>query len=300
MVAQVSVFGEILLHNDAQLVFFNLPVRFNQGNISGEETQNAFVIFSGAQAQLAKDDSHIETPILSRNHSNFTFPTGDRGVYQPLSINNGDESDLFVLFQNNAYENLSLPEGIDFISRQFHWLVSGDKTAQLGLSWNETSLLNQITNDLEDLVILGNTEDGWEVIPSQLAPFSEDGVTPTSMEKGLILSKEKIAFNRYDAVTLGGVRRMTTILVSEALTPNGDNVNDTWYIGNIERYPNVVIRVFNRWGGEVFFHKGSYRNDWNGSYNNKLETLPAAPYYYRIDLDNDGYIEHQGWLYINY
>ena len=54
-------------------------------------------------------------------------------------------------------------------------------------------------------------------------------------------------------------------------------------------------------GGErYFFHQGINNNDWGGTYKNNLETLPDAPYYYRIDLDNDGYVEHQGWIYINH
>lgn len=298
--AQASIFGDIVLHKDVQLTFFNTPVYFIDGNISGRENQNAFVVFSGAQATSASADSHVETPILSINHSDFTFPTGDQGVYQPFSIKNGDENDLKVKFQRVPYEDLSLPAEIDLISSQFHWLVSGEKTAQLGLSWNSSSLLNQMTNDLQELVILGYSEAGWEVIPSKLAPFAIDGITPVSIEEGMIISEDNIALNSYVALTLGGVKSISNIMISEALTPNGDNINDTWYIENIESYTDVIIRVYNRWGGEVFFHQGTYRNDWNGSSKNNLKILPAAPYYYRIDLDNDGFIEHQGWIYINY
>ena len=300
ILAQTSIFGEVHLHNNAQLAFFQKPVFFIQGNIKAQGTSNSYVVFSKAGQEFANDDSHVEAPILSRNHIDFTFPTGNNGRYQPLSINNGDNGDLMVLFKGNAYTDLTLPKEIDFISNQLHWLVSGDKTAQLGLSWNSGSLLNQMTDDLEEVVILGYSENGWEYIPSQVGPYSIDGTTPVSIEEGMIVSQDKVTFNRYNAFTLGVINKTTTILISEALTPNGDNVNDTWYIENIERYPNAVIRVFNRWGGEVFFHEGYYRNDWNGRYNNDLENLPAAPYFYRIDLDNDGIIEHQGWIYINY
>lgn len=298
--AQTSIFGEVALHNNAQVAFFQAPVFFIQGNIRAQDTSSPLVVFSEARQEFANDDSHVEVPILSRNHIDFTFPTGNHGRYQPLSINNGDNGDLMVFFKGNAYTDLTLPKEIDFISNQFHWLVSGDKTAQLGLSWNSGSLLNQMTDDLEEVVILGYAENGWELIPSQIVPFSIDGTTPVSIEEGRIVSQDKVMFNRYNAFTLGVINKSTTIMVSEALTPNGDNVNDTWYIENIDRYPDAVIRVFNRWGGEVFFHQGNYRNDWNGMYNNDLEILPAAPYFYRIDLDNDGYVEHQGWIYINY
>jgi gliding motility-associated-like protein len=88
-----------------------------------------------------------------------------------------------------------------------------------------------------------------------------------------------------------------SVYVSEALTPNGDGVNDTWSIYGIEQHPNSEVRVYNKWGHEVFFAKG-YSNDWNGYYKNQSKPLPDASYYYQIDLDGDGSIEKDGWIYI--
>lgn len=87
--------------------------------------------------------------------------------------------------------------------------------------------------------------------------------------------------------------------ISEAFTPNGDGINDTWVISNIENYPNSTVRVFNRWGAEVFVAR-NYQNDWDGHAKSISSTLPAASsYYYQIDLDGDGTIDRQGWIYIN-
>ena len=89
------------------------------------------------------------------------------------------------------------------------------------------------------------------------------------------------------------------INVSQVITPNGDGVNDTWMISNIESYPKNTVKVFNRWGSEVFFANG-YRNDWNGYYKNSSQSLPdGSSYYYQIDLDGDGTIEKDGWIYIS-
>ncbi|MGE6353790.1 gliding motility-associated C-terminal domain-containing protein [Flavobacterium sp. NPDC079362] len=87
--------------------------------------------------------------------------------------------------------------------------------------------------------------------------------------------------------------------ISEAFTPNGDGINDTWVISNIENHPNSIVRVFNRWGTEVFVAK-NYQNDWDGHYKGSSSSLPeSSSYYYQIDLDGDGTIERQGWIYIN-
>jgi gliding motility-associated-like protein len=97
---------------------------------------------------------------------------------------------------------------------------------------------------------------------------------------------------------IGDICDTIDINVSEAITPNGDGINDTWVIYNIENHPNHVIRVYNRFGNEVMFAK-NYQNNWDGHYVNKSNTLPSgASYYYQIDLDGNGSIEHEGWLYI--
>jgi gliding motility-associated-like protein len=86
--------------------------------------------------------------------------------------------------------------------------------------------------------------------------------------------------------------------VSQAITPNGDGINDTWVIYNIENHPGSLVRVFNRWGKEVFYSK-DYKNDWDGHYKDYKESLPSSgSYFYQIDLGGDGTIDAQGWLYI--
>lgn len=104
--------------------------------------------------------------------------------------------------------------------------------------------------------------------------------------------------NDRDNDGLGDVCDLIEINVAEAITPNGDGVNDTWVIYNIENHPNHAIRVFNRWGDEVFSAR-NYQNNWDGHYVNKSNALPSgSSYYYQIDLDGDGTVDHDGWIYI--
>jgi gliding motility-associated-like protein len=96
----------------------------------------------------------------------------------------------------------------------------------------------------------------------------------------------------------GDVCDLVELNVPQALTPNGDGINDNWVIYNIENHPNSTVRVFNRWGKEVFY-SNNYKNDWDGHYKEFNESVPSsASYYYQIDLDSDGTINNTGWLYI--
>jgi len=72
-------------------------------------------------------------------------------------------------------------------------------------------------------------------------------------------------------------------------TPNGDGANDRWEIPDYVFFNDVSIRVFNRWGKEVFVHNGTYDADaaWNGRDKNGME-LPMDSYHYIIRVTIDG------------
>jgi gliding motility-associated-like protein len=80
-----------------------------------------------------------------------------------------------------------------------------------------------------------------------------------------------------------GEMDMECINIPTAFTPNGDGMNDTWVLRNVDKYPECVVKVFNRWGRIVFESGKGYPVEWDGSLNGK--ELPAGTYYYIFDLD---------------
>jgi len=86
--------------------------------------------------------------------------------------------------------------------------------------------------------------------------------------------------------------------VSGVLTPNSSGLESTWKIINLDKYPNARVTVYNKNGQEVFSAQG-YRNDWRGTYKNSPNPLPAASYYYVVEL-NTGEEPITGWMYITY
>ncbi|RZL48716.1 MAG: gliding motility-associated C-terminal domain-containing protein [Pedobacter sp.] len=69
--------------------------------------------------------------------------------------------------------------------------------------------------------------------------------------------------------------------VPNAISPNGDGVNDYWEIKGVQNYPLGDFSIFARDGSRVFYSKG-YAKPFNGFFNGK--TLPTGVYYYVIDL----------------
>jgi gliding motility-associated-like protein len=64
-------------------------------------------------------------------------------------------------------------------------------------------------------------------------------------------------------------------------TPNGDDFNDTWEIGRIEKFPDFELFVYNRWGQLVHRQENEFKS-WDGKSLGLL--LPDATYYYVVFL----------------
>jgi gliding motility-associated-like protein len=97
------------------------------------------------------------------------------------------------------------------------------------------------------------------------------------------------------------------IVVFTGISPNGDGVNDFWVIQGIDNFPNNTVRLFNRWGVEVFSEKGYAQDDkfFRGLSNGRRTIdrdamLPVGTYYYAIEYVNDENktIQLGGYIYI--
>ena len=79
--------------------------------------------------------------------------------------------------------------------------------------------------------------------------------------------------------------------IPNTFTPNGDGVNDTWVIDQINQYPNCTVTVFNKMGNKVFESVG-YTQAWQGKF--KDNDLPFDVYYYVIDVKCGSLLK--GWI----
>ncbi|MBE0675333.1 MAG: T9SS type B sorting domain-containing protein, partial [Bacteroidales bacterium] len=79
----------------------------------------------------------------------------------------------------------------------------------------------------------------------------------------------------------------TTLLVSTnesclkiptTFTPNGDGINDTWEIVNMDLYPESTMEIFNRWGDLLYQASPYYGNEWDGTFNDR--EMPIDSYHF--------------------
>ena len=74
------------------------------------------------------------------------------------------------------------------------------------------------------------------------------------------------------------VKVLNGILIPNAFSPNGDNINDTWKILGLANCTNFEISVYNRWGQLVFHTKDKIRS-WDGTFKSMPSPVGAYTYF---------------------
>ena len=86
----------------------------------------------------------------------------------------------------------------------------------------------------------------------------------------------------------------------EGISPNGDGKNDTWTITGADYFENNHLKIYNRFGTEVY-HKESYTNEFVGKANVSTlggELLPDGTYFFVFDKFNNSEDVETGYLFI--
>ncbi|AWG24710.1 gliding motility-associated C-terminal domain-containing protein [Flavobacterium kingsejongi] len=82
-------------------------------------------------------------------------------------------------------------------------------------------------------------------------------------------------------------------VVPKGISPNGDGVNDSFDLSGLNVHK---LKIFNRYGTEVYHFSGNYTNQWKGECKEGT-ILPSGTYYYLIET-NDNQAK-TGWVYLN-
>jgi gliding motility-associated-like protein len=79
------------------------------------------------------------------------------------------------------------------------------------------------------------------------------------------------------------VNMIPNLVVPDGFSPNGDDANDFWVLGNSNRFPSMTVEIFNRWGDKVF-SSGGENFFWDGKFEDV--DVPVGTYYYAIELND--------------
>jgi gliding motility-associated-like protein len=92
------------------------------------------------------------------------------------------------------------------------------------------------------------------------------------------------------------------VVISKAVTPNGDAYNEFFEIYGIELCGFVFdVKIFNRWGA-LIFESNNYQNNWNGTSSRSSigasGKVPNGTYYYIVTLKDSGLNPFTGPVYL--
>lgn len=151
---------------------------------------------------------------------------------------------------------------------------------QLSLSSLVTSVSFEGLSDGKiDLLVFGGTQP-YSYMWSNGSPTEDLSDIPQGIY--LVTITDDNGCYLTDSITVNSEGKY--IEIYNTFTPNGDGKNDVWNIKFIEAFPDCKVLIYDQWGVKVFESKG-YSTPWDGT--NGGKALPAATYYYVIDL-NDG------------
>ena len=131
----------------------------------------------------------------------------------------------------------------------------------------------------------GGTSYSWEP-QSQLSDPTSASVIPNPTQNitYYLTISDNNGCTATDSITIFVKDLIELIKGVSGFSPNGDGVNDTWVIDDIESYSNATVSIYNR-QGNIIFKATNYQNDWDGT--NNGTNLNEGVYFYVIDF-NDG------------
>ena len=68
-------------------------------------------------------------------------------------------------------------------------------------------------------------------------------------------------------------------------TPDGDGMNDVWKVGNLDKYPDAVVRIYDRFHKKLVEYDGTVEG-WDGTYNG--HPCVSTDYWYYIHIPELG------------
>ncbi len=193
--------------------------------------------------------------------STGTFSNLSAGTYQ---VHVEDVAGL-TCPKDTTFQVIDLAPNFTVEAGQPVTIISGEQIQLNGSSSNASSIL--WTASPSDPSLSATTSATPSVSPMVTTTYT---LTATN-SSGCVIS---------DNVEITVIPRC--INVRNAFSPNGDGINDYWKVyDNRDCLQKVTVSVFNRNGSKVFESK-DYKNEWNGTFKNKI--LPDATYYAVVEF----------------
>jgi len=273
----------------------------------------AFVFLKGSKHINTSDRSHVNGEVTKNGNEGFKYPVGDGGHYRFAGISAPvQESEIYTgeyLFENSnsKYPHASRTGVLQAIDDKEYWIINQsvktDNSVIVTLSWDTRTTPASFTAnpDLLRVVRWDENQKLWVDEGGEVNHADQTVTTP-------------IKVDGFGIFTLGTVKKPLVnpgeVVIYNGVTPDGDGMNDYFIIDNINQFPNNNVKIYNRWGRQVYetHSYDSNGNVFNGIAQGKAivnqgEKLPTGTYYYVVEYlyDRNGenqWIKKVGYLHL--
>lgn len=209
---------------------------------------------------------------------------------ETLTINAGDENTIFVWSDGQSGQNATFTEtgnysvilknGPDGCPYTHNFTISDENQPKI-------EVINQTNNSIE-VIASGGTKP-YRYYFNGIPQTSNILQNPTESSYEIQVESATGCF--------GPPKTIYFIKINNAFTPNGDGMNDTWKIENLDKMQEVSIVIINRNGTKVFESTNPSKSEWDGKSNGR--ELPTSSYWYVVtwfDAVTQKNEQRQGWI----
>ena len=243
----IRIQGAVFKDYRASLEGIYTVVAFAATGCTSDRSDGVRIVFA---PPVAKPDTEVDLMVKIAS-SNMKVLPGDQFSYIVTANNNSPVNGT------NVHVVYTIPANLEYV----HQVGASGEVSYNAVTRTLTWTISRITPNSP--IIL--TVPVKAIKPGVV----ESNVSITGKEPDPIMA------NNIDAA----IQEVNPLIVPNIFTPNGDNVNDTFFIPGLETYSENELIIINRWGNHVY-EKKDYKNDWAG------QGLVEGTYYYLLKVKN--------------
>lgn len=308
----------------------NVPANNYRTSLCNVSTGNTMVVdLTSYQSNLiANPNNYIftyttQTGASIPNPTNYTLNTGSNVINVKVATADGCFKNVVLELVLNPKPIITLPEDFDFCKGKTVTLDAGPGfttylwstgattqtitvsspgnysvtvTNMFGCSNTDTIQLSYSV--LAEIVSVNINNNSATVVLSASGNY-EYSLDNSSWQDSNVFSNlgmgEYMVYVRTKSGCIIGQKPFSIFNIPNAISPNGDGINDKWKIAGLENYTGSEIHVFDRKGVLVFKQIINKKPlEWDGKINGS--PIPTGNYWYSIKV-SDGR-NYTGWLLI--
>lgn len=296
-------------------IMINKMAAFKNGIVDGASYNGKMIFDQNGFHSDASNLSFVDGQVENIGNLDFEFPVGDNFYFRPTyhdkasNVSNVYTTQYFFANAGNTHPYTSKDESILSIDEVEYWNLIQNQGSEkiilsLTLDKNTTPASFFVEDPLKELAITR-----WDEATSKW--INEKGVT-TDLLTGATYSKLiTTQVSGYGLFTIAMVKKENPappgdVIIYNAISPNGDGINDTFLIKGITNYPDNRVEIYNRWGIKVFDVNSYNESDvmFRGFSDgrttiNRDAGLPAGTYFYVLKYKKgEETINKSGYLYV--